>query len=632
LGSWSETRRFQIAAQSERVDERTLGDPSNQLIIADDPDDTTDNNYELTTLYAAQDTHYWYFGFEATVAAANMTYALYLDVDHKDNSGGTFDPRGYTVSTIPAHQPEFAIYLNQVGQTFSASQSAVYAWNGSGWNSPQLLSSIGGGLTWDSVNTYLEFRVPNTAIGMQDDTGSYAVSLLSLPSGSGAPRDSVPSDPQVPGSSPISRFASVSEHVNLVYPPNYTGGEPKSFPFVPPFYWDYPTGANGATPWNGARMGVYLDPLFTTQVAEFTVKSNASYYASTSNHWPTDFEGDNTYYWRVQPCYLTNCTLYGAWSQGWRFDRQGFIPTNLQESVEFATPTFSWDLVEGAMNYDLQVDNDPNFGSPDIAIRTAQNSYTHSNTLNNGTYYWRVRVTRYPNNQIINEWSPQKQFTLALPYPQGLTPNDPDPNHAVRSAPTFCWDPLIKESDDIPVLAAYKYRLQVSRGDPTFSVIYEQAETEQSCWTPMKGYDDGTYYWRVAMIDGMNKLGEYSPAAVFTKQYPVALPFSPKNGNRIARTPTFVWTAGDGVTPYVFGAASYKLEVSQYATFSPMYDSITTDNTRYTPTKNYEIGRTYYWRVAIVDRDGKVGPFSDAVIIIDPSEADEKLLLPLVIR
>jgi hypothetical protein len=36
--------------------------------------------------------------------------------------------------------------------------------------------------------------------------------------------------------------------------------------------------------------------------------------------------------------------------------------------------------------------------------------------------------------------------------------------------------------------------------------------------------------------------------------------------------------------------------------------------------------------VAIVDRDGKVGPFSDAVIIIDPSEADEKLLLPLVIR
>ncbi len=61
-------------------------------------------------------------------------------------------------------------------------------------------------------------------------------------------------------------------------------------------------------------------------------------------------------------------------------------------------------------------------------------------------------------------------------------------------------------------------------------------------------------------------------------------------------------------------------------------NSITTDNTRYTPTKNYEIGRTYYWRVAIVDRDGKVGPFSDAVIIIDPNEADEILLLPMIFR
>jgi hypothetical protein len=63
-----------------------------------------------------------------------------------------------------------------------------------------------------------------------------------------------------------------------------------------------------------------------------------------------------------------------------------------------------------------------------------------------------------------------------------------------------------------------------------------------------------------------------------------------------------------------------------------MYDSITSDNTRYTPTKNYEIGRTYYWRVAIVDKDGKVGPFSDAVIIIDPNEPQERLMLPIIIR
>jgi hypothetical protein len=55
--------------------------------------------------------------------------------------------------------------------------------------------------------------------------------------------------------------------------------------------------------------------------------------------------------------------------------------------------------------------------------------------------------------------------------------------HAIHTTPTFCWDPLIVSSEGDPVLAAYKYRLQVSRGDPTFSTIYEQVETEQSCWT-----------------------------------------------------------------------------------------------------------------------------------------------------
>lgn len=632
LGSWSEVRRFQIASQSERVASRTLGDPANQLLIASDPDDIADNNFELTTLHAAQDTNFWYFGLNATVAAENMTYALYLDLDHQDGSGATSDARGYTVTTIPAHQPEFAIYINQVSSSFSASQTSVYAWNGSDWNSPQLLSSIGGELSWDSGEGYVEIKVPNTAIGMQDDTGSYAVSLFSLPSGSGTVQDAVPSEPLGMGNGPLSRFASVSEKLNPVLPANHTVGEPIAFPFVPPFNWDYPTGADGASPWAGARMRIYLDPAFTTQVAEFIVKSNTAYYSSLDHHWPNDLEGDNTYYWRVQPCYLSNCSFYGAWSEGWRFDRKGFIPTNLQESVTFATPSFSWDIVEGAQNYDLQVDTDPNFGSPDISTRTAQNSYTHTNTLNNGTYYWRVRITRYPNNDVVNEWSPKEVFTLTLPTPQGLTPNDADPNHAIHTTPTFCWDPLIVSSNSVPVLAAYKYRLQVSKGDPTFSAIYEQVETEQACWTPTKGYDDGTYYWRVAMLDGSNKLGGYSPAAVFTKQYPVALPASPTDGAKLDKTPTFVWTAGDGVTPYVFGAASYKLEVSQFSTFSPIYESVTTDNTRYTPPKTYEIGRTYYWRVAIVDKDGKVGPFSDAWIIVDPNEGKEKVLLPLVQR
>jgi hypothetical protein len=633
LGMWSDVQRFQIASQSDWVRTRTIGDPSNQLLIGSDPDDTSDDNYELTTLFAAQDANYWYFGFNATIDPENMTYALYLDLDHRDGSGASSDARGLNVATTNAHKPEYAVYVIQTSGSLSADLTAIYAWNVDAWGTPQTLSSVGGQLYYDGASNYVELQIPNTAIGMQDTTGSYAVSLFSTPSASGSqPVDTVPSDPTFSSIGTISRFASASERMDPIMPPNGVGGDPTTFSSVPPFFWDYPAGSNPYTPWAGALMRVYLDAQFTTQVAEFKLTSNSAYYASTAHAWAADFDGDNTYYWRIKPRYLDGGEYLGTWSQGWHFERQGFVPDNLQESVHFATPTFSWDLVEGAESYDLQVDNDPNFGSPEISANTAQVSYTPSGTLANGTYYWRVRIRR--NGGIINEWSPSKTFVLTLPKPAGLSPDDPNAENVIGRAPTLCWEPLLEMSDGTAILAAYKYKIQISRGDPTFSSIYDSTETEQSCWTPTKGYHDGKYYWRVAMIDGQGRLSEYSLAAEFTKQYPRAVPKSPTSGSLLTETPTFVWTQEDGITPYVHGAASYQLEVSLNDTFSPLYDSVKTNNTRYTPTKVYASGNTYYWRVAIVDKDGRIGPFSDATIILEPEpEAGKnKIFLPLAIR
>jgi hypothetical protein len=367
-------------------------------------------------------------------------------------------------------------------------------------------------------------------------------------------------------------------------------------------------------------MEAYLDPEYTTRIAEYNLVSTDAYYASTYHPWSEDFDGDNSYYWRVRPRYLDSAEYKGSWSQGWRFERQGFIPQNLEESVTFATPTFQWDMVEGAEAYDLEVDTDPNFGSPDISINTAQNSYTPQSTLSNGNYYWRVRARR--RGGIVNEWSPAKTYLLTLPVPTGLTPDDPLETDVIGSTPTYCFDPVIVDDGGVDVLAAHKYRIQVSKGDPTFSAIYNTVDTEQSCWTPMKGYDDGKYYWRVAMIDGQGRLGDYSAPAEFTKQYPITTLLSPVDQD-VTETPTFLWTRVDG-------AASYRLEISKDKTFSPLYDSITTNNTRYTPIKLYDIPYTYYWRVAIIDKDGKYGPFTDAMIILDPYGEFKKVYLPVI--
>jgi hypothetical protein len=400
-------------------------------------------------------------------------------------------------------------------------------------------------------------------------------------------------------------------------PPSNASDDPTTFSSVPPFFFNHPLN----TPWEGYNIQFSVDPRFTSLVDNFAVV-NLLYYAPpqyTVSPIVDDLEGDNTYYWRVRPQYYASINIAGSWSQAGRFEREGFDPQNLLESVTFATPTFTWDMVEGASYYDLQVDNDPNFGSAEVNINTDQNSYTPLFNIPNATYYWRVRIHRNGVSSP-NDWSPSESFTLSLPIPTGLTPN----GSLVHYAPTMCWNPVLATVAGTPVLAAWRYRLQVST-NPTFpsNQIYDTIDTEQTCWTPIKGYDDGLYYWRVAIIlDGNNIVGDFSPAAQFTKQYPITTLLEPLSGGSTFTTPTFVWSPVDG-------ANRYRLEVSLFPTFSPTYDSVETNNTRYTPTTIYTFGALYYWRVAIIDRDNKFGPYTNATILIG---AGEKVYLPMLRR
>ena len=602
-GSWSAPWRFQVASQSEWRLTRTLGNTDNQLRIGADNAGDADPTYDLTTLYAAQSNTAWYLGFHANSGGADSSYVFLIDLDHKDGSGANTTPeRPYAVSTIAAHKPEFAIYVDKVGGVFSAATTWVYAWTGSSWGFGQRLVDIGGAIYADAG--YVELQLPNGAIGMSQVTGSASLILFSVNISTNVVQDSVPSDPQAPGSGLLSRFSAVSERLNLVYPPSTASGDPSTLPTLLPFAWDLPTGAGDSTPYSGSLTQVALDANYTSQVASFKSDSNTIHFGLHTITLLNDIQGDNIYYWRVQPRYLVEDPAYGAWSGGWSIRRVGLTAQNLQTSVTFATPSFSWDMVEGANSYRLQVSTDPNFGTTAVNQVTALNSFTPTGTLAQGNYYWRVQVSRYSN--IGNDWSEVKQFSLSLPAPSGLTPQ----NTVVHAAPTLCWDALKGYDPQDPgtaVLTAWKYRVQISQ-DANFSSIYETVDTAHNCWTPVNGYHDGTFYWRVAMIDGNSRVGSYSPTVSFTKQYPVTTLVSPLSG-AIPQTPTFVWTPVDG-------AATYRFEVSLYSTFYPLYDSVDTISTQFTPTKVYTGDTVYFWRVAMRDRSGRMGPFTDAVFII----------------
>jgi hypothetical protein len=455
---------------------------------------------------------------------------------------------------------------------------------------------------------------------MNQTTGSASVMLFSVNSNTGVVEDSVPSDPKVPGSAVLSRFSAVSDRINLISPPNTVPGDPTATPSILPFFWDWPTGSFPSTPFAGSRLEVHLDPNYTNSIADFRINSNTNHFGENNTTLVCDLN-DNIYYWRVRARYWSNGhgEAFGAWTGGWSFQRLGFTAQNLQISIPFATPRFSWDMTEGAQFYRLQVSTDHNFSSTVIDQVTRMTSYTPSGTLAPAHYYWRVQVNRLCG--VENDWSEVKEFDLTLLKPAGLTPDNPD--IPVSYAPTFCWNPPIDENGD-PVWIVWKYHVQVSQY-MDFNKIYDSIDTVNNCWTPTKGYADGTYYWHVAMVDGNGRMGSYSQSATFIKLYPRPDElYSPINGP-FMETPTFSWSP-------VNGATLYRLEVSLIDTFSTLYDWTETVNTKYTPSKIYASGHMYYWRVAIIDRDGNQAiTFNNAQFYIGGIE-ENRIYLPTVWR
>ena len=620
--NWSEVRRFQIASQSEWRRFRVLGNERNKLLVGSDPIADAFGNADLSTLYVSQSDLAWYIGFHASNAdVQEMTYVLLIDIDHVDGSGGSYPPeRGYLLSTIPAYQPEYILYVDQIGGQISTQTVYLYAWTGSGWSSGQSLSSAGGALVFTSGDPgYLELELPDSAIGGAQAPGSIAVMVVSVDS-SGTPLDSVPSDPVVPGSALLSRFTSASDRMNLINPPNNPQEVLGALPTLLPMYWDWPTGSDPSTvdpapptPFAGAQVQISLDPQFSSLLMDHIYTSSNRYTGTPAATTANDLVGDATYYWRVRPRYLNIGEYFGAWSAPFSFSRSGFSVRNLRTNTILTTPEFRWDPVEGVSQYLFQLSPYPNFDSLTLDITTPISAYTPPESLPPMTYYWRIGVLRQGIDQPV--WSSTEIFTLTLPQPTGLTPNDT--LHPVHSIPSLCWQPVIIYANSTPIAATWKYRLQISTRDD-FLTLTGSTETEMNCWTPSTWYPEGKYYWRVAILDPAGNQGSYSQPAVFIMQYLTPSLVSPISG-WVLQTPGFSWTS-------VPGASYYQLDVATTADFYPLFESTITNNTSYTPLFTYPLEQIYYWRVAAYNADDYPSDFIATHIAI----GSPRIWLPMV--
>jgi len=133
--------------------------------------------------------------------------------------------------------------------------------------------------------------------------------------------------------------------------------------------------------------------------------------------WPAD---DGTSYngtWGAYP-FTQNGHIYASNTDGklWVFAIVNDCPTagttaplDPADGAEYVNQphTFTWDDV-GADSYDLQVDEDPAFGSPDIDANVAVPQYDVSGLPLEASCYWRVRSV---NSCGASDWSAPRAFT-----------------------------------------------------------------------------------------------------------------------------------------------------------------------------------------------------------------------------
>jgi hypothetical protein len=317
---------------------------------------------------------------------------------------------------------------------------------------------------------------------------------------------------------------------------------------------------------------------------------------------PLDDE-TTTYFWAVVPVNATGEVfneppLQDA-PQG--FNKSSVPPTPLAPingAPRENQPTFSWTPAMGALNYTLQVSQDPTFGNPIDNVRTDSTAYTSSSTYPaNVTLYWRVRANdTNPHNEGLN-WSGVQTFTRTLPKP---TPSAGNATGG-EAIPVLSWS---------PVAGATAYDVHVEQPDGTT----KDFTADSTAFTVQEWDGPGIWRWQ-ARAEFPSGLYQQVPGGYFAPQ-PFAHTTAPPAGAQGIKSGARIVISWNP-EPY---AKEYEVEISTTDTFSfsTTIESRRTDQSSWAP--NVDLGLpanrgALYWRVAAMDNKSNVGPFASGTLV-----------------
>lgn len=369
-----------------------------------------------------------------------------------------------------------------------------------------------------------------------------------------------------------------------VAPPSLTEGMGTTSDTTPTFNW---TAVNGA-----AMYDLWINDLTTGQVGIIRQKT-----LTTTSFTPTTpLPLGHQFVWTVRA--INDEGVAGDWSvhQTLSLDFGAPQQQSLSGTTVDATPTFQWSAVEGAVRYDLWVNNQST-GQVGVIRNTnvTETHFTPTTALGTGQrFIWAVRA--FNSDGVAGEWSNFRVFEIGnLPAP---TLTGPKSTTTADSTPTFEWS---------AVAGAAKYDIWVNDLTTGVSGIIRNMNVTDASFTPTEllpmGHD---FVWTVRAINDDGAPGEWAAAVDFSIQ-PLSAPVATTPvANTTITKPTFGWQQ-------ISGAVTYELSVRDLtASGTEVVRKTDITGGSFKIEAALVVGHQYEWVVRAVNGDGVAGAWSEA--------------------
>lgn len=312
---------------------------------------------------------------------------------------------------------------------------------------------------------------------------------------------------------------------------------------------------------------------------------------TSSNFTPSALDPNSMYYWQVRA--VNSIGQASAWTAV-RSMRIALSPPTLAAPSPGTTeltvkPSFSWNQVDDASSYTLNVALYSNFSALVVNVTTTANNITSPTALTGGKiFYWRVKANSPWGSSA---WSDTRQFTGANP-PSVPTLASPASNALLTNlSPKLDWN-----NSSVPLGTTFDhYRLQVATDLAFVNLILDQnitglsTNSDFTLASPLSS--NSRYYWRVSAYNTTEQYSAWSAVWSFRTALDAPILTAPAlNEIMLTTRPTFTWGS-------VTGATSYNLQASVAANFGTLAVNITASTSSYTPTSGLIPGRLLYWRV-----------------------------------